>query len=86
MNDALPIIDKQIAKSMQKIQSLFQDMIDECERASILYEMSPDAADDLMRLIVGELESFHNDFYDIIITKCINQMRVNYSQGKLFDD
>jgi hypothetical protein len=86
MSEVSPILEKQISKTVLKIKSLFDDMVDECEKAALIYEMSPEAADDLMQLIATELESFHDKFYDIIISKCINQMRINYSQGKLFDD
>ena len=86
MSEVSPILEKQISKTVLKIKNLFDDMVDECEKAALIYEMSPEAADDLMQLIATELESFHDKFYDIIISKCINQMRINYSQGKLFDD
>jgi len=86
MSEVSTILEKQISKTVTKIQNLFENIIDECEKAALIHEMSPEAADDLMHLIATELELFHDKFYDIIISKCINQMRINYNQGKLFDD
>lgn len=86
MSEVSSIAEKQVSKSMDRIKELFDDILDECERAAIMYEMFPEVAGELMALITDELDEFGGAFYDTIVTKCIDQIRVNHSQGKLFDD
>lgn len=86
MKNVTTILNKQMEDSLDRIRDLLDKVTEACNDAARIYEMSPDAAEELLVLIGNEVERFQLDFYDIIIQKCINQVRINYTQGKLFDD